>query len=153
LARQQQLKLDLSAAERDLDLFQTELRRAGNRYASAQYAEAWDAPAIRSKMLDAGAALIEYALGERESYALALPDAGVTSAVLPARKEIERRVEGYRKLLSERASALTVAQSMARLDAEGRNLYRMLVAPLEAALEGKKRIVIVPDGGLVYLPF
>ncbi|MGH9721633.1 MAG: CHAT domain-containing tetratricopeptide repeat protein [Bryobacteraceae bacterium] len=151
--RQLQLKQQLSAAERELDVFQNELRRGGNRYAAGQYAEAFNAERIRRQMLDPNTVLIEYALGEKQSYAWALTASGVSNAVLPPRNEIERSVEAYRRLLAERVSALTVTAALARLDHHGKQLYQMLVAPVEAALASKTRVVIVPDGALSYLPF
>jgi CHAT domain-containing protein len=152
-ARQQELKAKLAAAERERDLFQVELRRGGSRYAAGQYAEALDAGRIRREMLDAETVLVEYQLGEKQSYAWALTKSGLTTAVLPGRKQVEQTIAGYRKQAAAPVSALTVTAALERLDTEGRKLYQMLLAPVEAALEAKSRVVIVPDGALAYLPF
>jgi len=152
-ARLDEAKRKLAAAETELDLFQANLRRGGNHYAEAQYAEVWDAERIREKLLDPRTALIEYALGEKQSYAWAITSSGIVAAVLPPREEIERHVGAYRKLLAEPVSALTASQAIRRVDVEGRKLYEFLVAPLESQLAKQKRLILVPDGILAYLPF
>ncbi len=152
-ARQKELQARLSAAEQEFDTFQTVLKRSGSRYAAGQYAEAWSAKRIQSELLDGETVLLEYALGERESYGWAVTKEGLRQAVLSARAELERRIEAYRKLLAQPVSALTAARAMVGLDAAGKGLYEALVAPFESALAGKKRVVIVPDGLLSYLPF
>jgi CHAT domain-containing protein len=152
-AREQELKRRLTKVERDFDLLRVELRNAGSRYAVGRYAETLDATAIRQHLLDADTALIEYALGADQSHAWVLTRAGVRSISLARRADVEARVSAYRKLLAERVTALSVNSALARLDAESRNLHRLLIAPIEAALAGKKRLIIVPDGVLAYLPF
>lgn len=152
-ARQKELKESLAKSERDLDLFQTELRKSGNRYVAGQYAEVWDAKRIGREVLDKDTVLLEYAIGEKESYVWAVTEGGLSNAVLPGKKLVEEQVEAYRRQVSKPVSGLTVNQAMARADLESKKLYQMLVAPLEATLTGKKRLMIVPDGVLSYLPF
>jgi CHAT domain-containing protein len=62
-------------------------------------------------------------------------------------------VAAYRKLLAEKVSSLTVNQSLARLDLEGRQLYNAIFKPLETELASSRKLIIVPDGTLAYLPF
>jgi CHAT domain-containing protein len=64
---------------------------------------------------------------------------------LPPRGQIESAVGAYRAKLARPSPDDTGAVS--------RELYRMLLGGAEAMLEGERRILIVPDGILYYLPF
>ncbi|MBL8216180.1 MAG: CHAT domain-containing protein [Bryobacterales bacterium] len=151
--QQKELQAKLSAAEQEFDTFQTMLKRSGSRYAAGQYVDTLNAKRIASELLDGETVLIEYALGEQRSYGWAVTQEGLTHAVLPARALLERQTEAYRKLLAQPVTALTAARAMTGLDTAGKGLYDGLVAPFEKVLAGKKRVVIVPDGLLSYLPF
>ena len=153
-ARKPEVKKELAAAEHDLDTFRLELHKSGSRYASVQYAPALGPDQIRRELLNPNTALIEYALGEQQSYVWVLTREGFISAALPPRAEIEGRVAAYRKELAQGASALTVRGALARLDALGAEFYhRDLLAPVETAFGPARRLIIVPDGALAYLPF
>ncbi len=152
-ARKKELQQQLAAAERDLDLYQVELRSAGSRYAAVHYPPPLQTDRLRTELLGPNAALIEYALGEKRSYAWVLTPEGLSSATLPGRQEIEREVSAYRKELSERVSSLTVGQSLARLNSQSRQLYRTLLWPFERTLSTSHSLIVVTDGILAYLPF
>jgi CHAT domain-containing protein len=152
-ARKREASGLLAAAERDLGAFQLELRKSDSRYAAVQYAGALDEERIRREVLGPDTALVEFALGEKRSYVWVLTRSGHVSAVLPPRKQIELRVETYRKELAQGASALTVRRALARLDALGAELYRELLAPVDIAFRSAHHLIIVPDGVLAYLPF
>lgn len=152
-ARQRDIEQQLSAAERDLQLHQLDLRRAHLRPAEMEYAEALSLARIRAELLDNRTTLIEYALGEKRSFVWAVTAKGLISAELPGRAAIETQVAAFRKELSERVSALTANAALARVQTQSRELYKTLLAPVEKALEGSDRLILVPDGALSYLPF
>jgi CHAT domain-containing protein len=129
-----------------------ELRKSGSPYA-VEYAGALDRDRIQREILGQDTALIEFELGEKQSYVWVLTPHGSISAVLPPRKQIEQLVEEYRKELAQRPSALTVRTALVRVDALGTRLYRELLAPVESAFKESQRLIIVPDGVLAYLPF
>jgi CHAT domain-containing protein len=128
-------------------------RGSDSHYATAQYSTALGQERIQREILDRDTALIEFALGEQKSYVWVVTPNGSVSAVLPPRKQIEQRVEAYRKELAQGSSALTVRTALVRLDALGAQLYRDLLAPVETAFGTAGRLIIVPDGMLAYLPF
>lgn len=120
----------------------------------AQFSKAAGTGAVLEQPVLAGdTALIEYSMGEKESYAWVVTAAGVKSFVLVGNSEIAARVKALRELLSKPVNALTAAKSMAAFEAEAGRVFAMVMGPLEGALQGKTRIVIVPDGRLHYLPF
>ncbi len=151
-ARRRELEQQLSGAEREFDLFQIELRRAGNRYAAGQYGPIATARSIQGQLAP-GSALIEFALGEKQSFVWAITGKQIHGATLPGRGEIEPRIEAFRKLAAQPVNALTARSAQARLDAEAAALYKILLAPLEPVLGGVAELTLVPDGALAYLPF
>ncbi len=151
-ARRRQLETELAAAEREFELFQIELRRAGNRYAAGLYSPVATAASIRAELAP-GAGLLSFSLGPKSSYAWLLTSKGITAAVLPPRAEIEARVEAFRKIAAQPVHSLTARASRVRLEAEAAALSKLLLAPLSTPLAGIRELAIVPDGTLAYLPF
>lgn len=148
-ARQQALRRELAAAESDL----AALQAPHFQVPANAMAEPFDLARIQSLLLDARTALIEFALGDKESYAWVITREGFRSFVLPGRAVIEERVEAFRGLLGKPVSGLTAARAAAAVSAAGGLLQTLLIGPLESALKGRTRLLIVPDGGLHYLPF
>ncbi len=146
-ARKTELNRELAKVVREKDLFEFQLQH------STAFPETLDTAAIRKSITPAGTVLIEYSLGEKQSYVWVVQANGVASFVLPGRKTIEAKVQAYRKELAFRATALTVTSAIARLDAQSRDLYKILIAPFASNLTEAKSIIIVPDGVLAYLPF
>jgi len=152
-ARKAELNRELSDAEKEVDLFDLRLRAEGSRYSPVVYADTWDLQRIRRELLKPGTALVEYALGGAQSYAWAVTTEGLTTVVLPGRKDIEKQIEAYRDELSRRVTALTAGPATTRVDLLGKQIYQTLVAPLDKALAGSSALIVVPDGVLAYLPF
>jgi CHAT domain-containing protein/Tfp pilus assembly protein PilF len=150
--RERQLKAELAAREDDLDAFRTELRRASPRYAGIQYPEPVGAQKIQKELLDPGTALIEYVLGEKQSFAWVVTRERLSSFVLAPGKEIEGHSNAYRKAISEKVSSLTAGTALAQLASRSRALYQELFQPLEKSLSSIRRLIIIPDGALAYLP-
>ena len=144
---------ELNAAEADLEKLRLQIRETDPRYANLQYPEPINVQAIQSKLLDEHTALIEYLLGEKRSLVWVVTNDRVTTSILPARTKIEESVAAYRKLLGERVSALTLDQSLTRINALGGELYDLLFKPIEKNLRATKVLIVVPDGTLGYLPF
>ena len=151
--RERQLRTDLASAEEDLEALRAELRRTSPRYASAQYPALLTVQRIQSEVLDADTALLEYVLGEDQSFVWLVSQNKVSTRILPPRRQIEPLIERYRQELAQKVSALSAAQSLARLEPQSRELYNLLVGPLEGDLSTARKLIIVPDGVLAHLPF
>jgi CHAT domain-containing protein len=102
------------------------------------------ADGIRRQILDDDTAIVEYALGEERSYVWALTREGLISAELPARASVEASA---RKAYNE-LSANDSRKSSEPVQA----LSRLILAPISASLK-KKRLVVVAEGALQYIPF
>jgi len=151
--RERQLRTDLASAEDELEGLRAELRRTSPRYARAQYPDLLTLKKIQGELLDPGTALLEYVLGDDQSFVWLVSRNKLSTRVLPPRKQIEPLIESYRQELAQKVSALTAAQSLARLEPQSRRLYDLLVGPLEGDLSTTRRLIIVPDGLLAHLPF
>src|SRR5262249_48944785 len=149
-------KQDINARVDELRQVEAEIRKTSPRYAELKYPQPLSLPEIQ-QMLDSETLLLEYSLGEERSYLWAVTPATIASFELPKRAEIEALARQSYELL---AAGETGAQLLARLagGATAQNpewataLSRILLGPVAAQL-GKKRLVIVADGALQYLPF
>jgi CHAT domain-containing protein len=106
--------------------------------------------------------LLEYALGEENSYLFAVTQTTINIFTLPQRSEIEEAAKRFYQhvtVLGKPMVFRTVAEKQAWLvkahedcQAGAETLSRMLLNPAKHLL-GKKRLMIVGDGILHYVPF
>ena len=106
--------------------------------------------------------LIEYSLGTDRSYVWAVTATSVSSFALPKRSQIEAAALDLYKILAAAGEQkqretpndreLRLTQAAARYPAAAARLSGMLLGPI-ASLLGSKRLVIVADGILQYIPF
>jgi CHAT domain-containing protein len=106
---------------------------------------------IQEEVLDADTLLLEYALGEQQSYLWAVTRDSMITFRLPKRAEIEEAAQRVYELLSvdrrERPSQFNSSYSEA-----ASALSQIILGPVAAHL-GQKRLLIVPQGTLSYIPF
>ncbi|MGB9180858.1 MAG: CHAT domain-containing protein, partial [Pyrinomonadaceae bacterium] len=141
---------------------QAQIRLKSPRYAALTQPQPLSLKEIQTKVLDRDTLLLEYALGKERSYLWAVTTDSLQSFELPARVEIERAARRAYELLTarnRRVSGETTEQKRARVaqsDAEYlaaiSSLSRMLLGPLASQL-GRKRLLIVSDGALQFIPF
>lgn len=141
---------------------QSEIRAKSPRYAALTQPTPLDLGAIQSKLLDRNTMLLEYALGEDASYLWAVTQDSIKSYVLPKRADIEASARRLYSLITATRKALrsptTIVtntnpeQLREEIEAESANLSRMLLMPAAADL-GHKRLLIIADGALQYIPF
>ena len=145
-ARRSALEEERSALLRDLDLIDAEIRERSPGYAALTESQPLRAAAIQA-LLDPDTLLLSYALGKERSYLWAVTPESVASFELPGRAEIEplaRRVH-------QELSAFDV-EARRREAADAAALARLLLKPVAARL-GHRRLVVVADGALHYVPF
>ncbi|MEA2692954.1 MAG: hypothetical protein QOJ16_2341, partial [Acidobacteriota bacterium] len=133
----------LAAAEE----VEAEIRAKSPRYASLTQPRPLDAAEIEA-LLDPGTLLLEYALGEERSFLWAVEPGSVTGYELPGRARIEAAARAaYGRLRTQQ-------QGGPEADAAVAELGRLLLGPVADRLrDGERRLVIVPDGALEYIPF
>ncbi len=116
---------------------------------------------IQRELLDDDTLLLEYALGDEKSYLWAVTKSSMSSHELPPRAEIEGLArEVYRLLTESQVQGQIPRADGADRDATFTESYwraagvmsRVLLEPVAAQL-GHKRLLIVADGALQYIPF
>ena len=140
--------------------------RASIRSASPAYAALTQPQPLKlqeiQELLDSNTLLLEYSLGEERSYLWLVSKDGLRSYELPNRQQIEKYAREVYSLLTSRSSPISgesvsqkqqrIAAADARLPAAAAELSRLILGPVAAELEGK-RLVIVADGALQFIPF
>jgi len=153
---------ELEALTTEYQQVETQIRQKSPRYAALTQPQPLSLKEIQTQVLDADTLLLEYSLGEERSYLWAVTPTSITSYELPKRDEIEvsaRRVYDLLNARNKRVKGETKTQWQVRVEqadketpAAAAELSRMVLAPVTAEL-GKKRLVIVADGVLQYIPF
>ncbi len=156
------------AAAKEIDSITTvyeELRaqiRASNpRYAALTQPRPLDLAEIQQQVLDPDTLLLEYSLGDNASHLFLVSQKSITWRQLPKRAEIEEATRRVRELLTapQPRPGDTEVKYRARVKAaregywtKAAELSRMLLGPVASQL-GRKRLAIVADGALQYIPF
>ncbi len=143
----------LAQSEQELEMLRIKIRRANPRYAAVKYPQPLKPETIIREVIPPDAALIEFVLGEQKSVAFVMWQGQLSSITLPNAKEIEKLVAQYNQAFSGKVYSLTALQSIARQKILGQQIYQTLFQTIEAKITGAKKLIIVPDGALAYLPF
>lgn len=117
-----------------------------------------DLKRIQKELQGSDTMLLEYALGDEHSYLWAVTSDSSESHILPARKEIEAAASEFYKIITARQGIdhkdypanVTAAENLYLEKAT--KLSQMLLAPVADKLQSR-RIVVVADGALQYIPF
>jgi CHAT domain-containing protein/Tfp pilus assembly protein PilF len=149
----------LTAQYRELE---SQIISRSPRYAALVQPQPVTLTEMQKQLLDADTLLLEYALGQERSFLWAVTPTSLASFELPKRAEIEAAARRVYDLLRARQSRgaqetpeqerLRLAQAETEYVEAAANLSRMLLSPVAAQL-GNKRLLIVADGALQYVPF
>jgi CHAT domain-containing protein/Flp pilus assembly protein TadD len=138
---------------------QAQIRATSPRYAALTQPQPLSLAEIQQQVLDNDTMLLQYSLGEERSYLWAVTKTGITTYELPKRAEIEAAAQEFYKLLKTPVYRLNSPRGLqveARSGSQRREvatqLSQMLLQPVAGQL-GNKRLLIVSDGALQYLPF
>jgi CHAT domain-containing protein/tetratricopeptide (TPR) repeat protein len=139
--------------------------KAGIRASSPEYAQLTQPQSLTlgeiQNLLDDETLLLEFFLGEERSYLWLVSRTSIVGVdSLPKRAEIESRAGAFYKSLTQRDSNLNNTGSRARSKKDAASparsnpgaLSQILLGPIADRI-GKKRLLIVGDGVLQYLPF
>lgn len=153
---------EIDALTTEYDQVQQRIRQSSPRYASLVEPAPLSVAEIQKRVLDQNTLLLEYALGEQKSFVWVVSHDSIKSFELPGRATIEQGAKRFYQLLTQRGVAVpneTLVQRKQRLDhaqadypQAAAGLSRMLLSPVAAEL-GQKRLLIVAEGVLQYVPF
>lgn len=138
------------------------IRTTNPRYAAMMQPQPLTLAEIQKQVLDKDTLLLEYSLGKDRSFLWAVTPNAIKSFTLPSRLEIETKAKRVYELLTARnrnVSNESVEQKLLRVrqaDEDFRKaaaeLSRTILAPASSLL-ANKRLLIVAEGWLQYLPF
>jgi CHAT domain-containing protein/tetratricopeptide (TPR) repeat protein len=156
------LKQEISQLENDYERAQAAIRKSSPHYGALAQPQPLSLKEIQQQVLDNDTLLLEYSLGDERSYLWAITNNSVTTHELPKREEIEKTSRQVYELLTTRSinkrgeapaqRSERIARAETKLTTAAQELSQMLLAPVAAEL-GNKRLVIVADGALQYIPF
>jgi CHAT domain-containing protein/tetratricopeptide (TPR) repeat protein len=154
------LRKEIGTLEDEYQQVQVAIRKASPAYAALTQPQPLALKEIQAQ-LDQGTMLLEYSLGEERSYVWAVTGDSLKAYELPKRVRIETAARRVHELLTARSlsKAENAQQKQERitetdsqlLDAT-KELSQMVLNPLGAELTAK-RLVVVADGALQYVPF
>ncbi len=139
-----------------------QIRASSPGYAELMQPQPISAKETQEQLLDSHTLLLEYSLGEERSFVFAVTPDSLQAFVLPKRAVIEAAAQRVNDLLTAQNSrkitetlperAARVAQAEAEYPKVAGRLRRMLLGPVASELKDR-RLLIVSDGALHYVPF
>lgn len=164
--------------EKEADELQTEeisiensIRDQSGRYKALTAAQPLTLAQVQQQVLDEGTALLEYSLNSEASYLWAVTTQNVALFKLPARAELNAQADELRRQIlppdqgrsilrltpeeKERSIRLSRRSPLGNVKdfaSASYKLYKSILAPASAFV-GARRLLIVPDGALSFVPF
>lgn len=154
------LEKETNELEHRLEEIKATLKQNSPIYSAIKNPAPFNVAEFQRDVLDENSLLLEFSFGREESYLWLIGKTKVESYVLPAREQIESRIERLREMIASRemkpGESIEVYQGRT---IEAENDYRIESKNLSAELFGQvadqiagKRLIIVPDGKLHYFP-
>jgi len=152
---------EIGRLEIEYETLQSEIRQSNPRYAELVRA-APPSLAEMQALLDEHTVLLEYKLGDEHSHVWVVSPTKFESYQLPARRDIEDAARLFYQLVTERNRTFkteTLAQRQARIQLAEKKLeafagaLREILLGQVSSLATGKRLVIIGDGALQYIPF
>ena len=143
------------------DQVEAQFRGQSSRYADLVSPQPLKLKDVQSQLRDENTVLIEFALGAEKSYSWVVSSSSIKGYELPGRKVLEDSALRVKELIMARqpVAGETAFQYQQRVETsesqfwtEASSLSRQLLGPMQAELAGR-RLLIVPDGALHYVPF
>lgn len=152
---------EIQALTREFDQTQAEIRKHSPHYAALTQPQPLK-PAQIQQLLDDDTLLLEYALGEKRSYLWVVTRNEILPYVLPGRAQIENTALSFRESLKAweprranedaRSYIAKLQNAPQKYQRQALELTNLVLRPAASKL-GKKRLVIIADGALQYVPF
>ncbi len=166
-----ELEGELDKLQTEFDDLENKIRIASPRYASLTAGKPLSLADVQQQVLDDQTVLLEYSLGSNASYLWVVTKSGAAIYKLPARAtldklatdlraqlipaKLQRRIVGIDVMADTRGlgvSATPFAEDAAGFVAASSALYKAVIEPA-ASMIGEKRLLVVADGALNYVPF
>ncbi|MEK6334321.1 MAG: CHAT domain-containing protein [Acidobacteriota bacterium] len=159
---------EAQAVTRELDQLTTEydqvkgqIKTTSPRYAALTQPQPLSLGEVQQQILNDDSLLLEYMLGDDRSYVWAVTRTEVFVYELPPRAQIEEAAQTFHQMLTARQPRAgesfeqrqaRIKEADAHISEAGAAFSQMVIGPVAGKL-GTKRLLIVPDGVLQYIPF
>ncbi|NJO65724.1 MAG: CHAT domain-containing protein [Richelia sp. RM2_1_2] len=142
---------------------ETKIRQSNPKYANLKYPQPLKLAQIQQQ-LDKDSLLLQYSLGEERSFLWVVSPTSLDTYELPKKSEIDKASINLFCLISQNSSKPPSATGKEnpcqdtkniktrQIDLAAEELSKLVLAPVKDKL-GKKRLVVVTDGALQYIPF
>ncbi|MBX7221398.1 MAG: CHAT domain-containing protein [Blastocatellia bacterium] len=160
--QEQEVKKEFDALLDEYNQVRARIRAVSPRYAALTQPQSLDVKRIQQEVLDPHTVLLEYVLDEPHSYVWVVSQTAVSVVELPHHQEIEVLALQLRELLTARNHSKkneTAAEATARIAkadevyaVTAKKLSELLLAPVAGFIKGR-RLLVVPDGPLQFVPF
>jgi len=138
----------LENAEDEYKAYLVRRKKQESIFSQPQPPESYRYERLRDSLLTPDSALIEYFIGNEQAFAFWLTRNSLGLARLPGPESLNSLVSNYLDFLTLESSKGFVGQK------GGEKLFEILIGPFKERLNsGIKKIIIIPDGILNYLPF
>lgn len=138
---------DLSRARRELADYEKNLLIDYPAYAELRNPSPKRLEDIRKTVIGKDEVALEFILGDDASFLLLITKDGMRITSLPGKKKIELKVKNYRSLLTRPDAGEE------ELKEAGGELFDMLFGNTAGDIARYKSLLIIPTGGLYFLPF
>ncbi|HKR14671.1 MAG TPA: CHAT domain-containing tetratricopeptide repeat protein [Pyrinomonadaceae bacterium] len=153
---------EIRALEDEYQQVQVAIRKASPAYAALTQPQPLGLKEIQ-QLLDPNTVLLEYSLGEKRSYLWVVSHDSLVTFQLAGNvsgiEQVAQKMYGYLTARSVVKSLETLAQRRSRIAQADKDFHeaafglsRLVLEPAAYEL-GKKRVVVVADGALQYIPF
>jgi CHAT domain-containing protein len=166
------LEAELETLSVEYDNIENQIRSASPKYAALTAPQPLTLQQVQQQVVDDKTTLLEYSLGDERSYLWAVTPTSVTLYKLPAKDAVDKQAQDLRAQLippklQRRIVGIDVAEQQRGLGLGGdpqatgsagafaaasNALYKTAVEPA-ASVIGDKRVLVVADGALNYVPF
>lgn len=147
---------DLSRLRKEYQEVEAQLRQQNPRLSALEETAPLTLEQIQHELRDNNTMLLEYSLGDERSYLWAVTSSSFQTYELPGRQTIEAAARECYKLITTRQGPIDDPNNLQAADSRDleirRKLGDMLLGPLAGQL-GNKRLLVVTQGALQYVPF
>ncbi|MGB7378736.1 MAG: CHAT domain-containing protein [Rivularia sp. (in: cyanobacteria)] len=162
-AAAQRLEKEVANHLEEYKQLQVKIKQSNPKYANLKYPEPLKLAEIQQQ-LDKDSLLLQYSLGDERSFLWVVSPDSLDTYELPKKSEIDKSAINLFCLISQFSSKLPSATDKEnacedtanfktrRIDVAAKELSKLVLAPVKDKL-GKKRLVVVADGALQYIPF
>ncbi len=140
------IRQEIAELETQLQQVEAQIRATSPRYAALTQPQPLTLKEVQQQIVDADSILLSYWLGEERSYLWVITPTSFTVRELPKRADIETAAQEFIDYLAP------VKSGSANAEVKAATLSKIILAPVAEQLQ-QKRLLIVADGGLQYVPF